>query len=145
MDQLRLTFLVDVLLGVLLAAIAGLGFLMKYVLLPGREAAQAYGRQVTLTLLGLDRHAWGVLHLYLGCALLALVGVHIVLHWLMLPGLFARWVPDARRRRRLAWGYALLLALLLLLPFLVRPEIQESGPGSGRGGGRLRGMILGDL
>jgi|GEM_PF-5980328 len=61
----------------------------------------------------------------------------------MLPGLFARWVPDARRRRRLAWGYALLLALLLLLPFLVRPEIQESGPGSGRGGGRLRGMILG--
>ncbi len=44
-------------------AIVGIGMLIKFILLPGKEAAVVYGRKVDLLLFGLDRHAWGTIHL----------------------------------------------------------------------------------
>ena len=98
MNKAKLNFAIDALMFLCMAAIAGLGFLMKYVLLPGRESTIKYERRVELTLLGLDRHDWGTIHLYLGFLLLALLVLHIVLHWQMIPGLFGRLIAKSRRR-----------------------------------------------
>ena len=102
MNKAKLNFVIDALMFLCMTAIAGLGFLMKYVLLPGRESTIKYGRRVDLSLLGLDRHDWGAIHLYLGFLLLALLVLHIVLHWNMIPGLFARLVATSRQRWKIA-------------------------------------------
>ena len=57
--------------------LAGIGFLMKFVLIPGKERFAVYGRNVDLFFLGFDRHEWGTLHLWLAFALIALMAVHI--------------------------------------------------------------------
>lgn len=132
MNKTKLNFVIDALMFLCMTAIAGLGFLMKYVLLPGRESTIKYGRRVDLSLLGLDRHDWGAIHLYLGFLLLALLVLHIVLHWQMIPGLFARMVANSRERSRIALVYAVLAAALVLFPFIISPEVRDAGAGEGR-------------
>ncbi len=132
MNRAKLNFVIDALMFLCMAAIAGLGFLMKYVLVPGRETPLLYGRRVDLFFLGLDRHAWGAIHLYLGFVLLALLALHIVLHWQMIPGLFARLVGNAPKRWLIGLSYVALAAILLLFPFFISPEVKEGGAGQGR-------------
>jgi polyferredoxin len=131
MNKANLNFVIDALMFLCMAAIAGLGFLMKYVLLPGRESTIKYGRRADLSLFGLDRHDWGAIHLYLGFLLLALLVLHIVLHWNMIPGLFARLVTPSRQRWQIASVYILLTAALLLFPFLISPEVKDADTGRG--------------
>jgi hypothetical protein len=71
-DKPKLNFIIDALMFLVMMAMAGLGFLMKYVLIPGKSRWVKYGRNVDLTLLSWDRHDWGELHLYLGFTLLSL-------------------------------------------------------------------------
>ncbi len=59
MDKTKLNFFIDASMFLTMMALAGLGLLIKYVLIPGRIAWAQYGRQMELTWLGLDRHAWG--------------------------------------------------------------------------------------
>jgi hypothetical protein len=131
MNKTNLNFVIDALMFLCMTAIAGLGFLMKYVLLPGRESTIKYGRRVDLSLLGLDRHDWGAIHLYLGFLFLALLVLHIVLHWNMIPGLFARLIVLSRLRWQIASVYVLLTAALLLFPFLISPEVKDAGANRG--------------
>ena len=64
MDKSKFNFVIDALMFLCLMAMAGLGFLMKYVLPPGREVQAKYGRNVYLSWLGWDRHDWGDIHLF---------------------------------------------------------------------------------
>jgi hypothetical protein len=128
-NKVKLNFVIDALMFLCMAAIAGMGFLMKYVLLPGRENTIKYGRRVEISLLGLDRHDWDAIHLYLGFLLLALLVLHIVLHWQMIPGLFAKLVANPRQKSRIALIYLVLAAAFILFPFLISPEVKDSGPG----------------
>jgi hypothetical protein len=120
-----------------MTAMAGLGFMMKYVLLPGRESISKYGRRVDLSFLGLDRNDWGAIHLYLGFLLLALLTLHIVLHWHMIPGLFTRLIANSRKRWQIRLVYVAVAAILLLFPFFISPEVKDAGTGGGRRYGAL--------
>lgn len=131
-DKAKISFLINACMFLVMMAMAGMGFLMKYVLVPGRERWIRYGRNVELTLFGLDRHQWGSLHLYLGLTLLTLLSLHIILHWKQLVGLFQRHIPPERRTLVLL-VFVLLAVILIYFPFLITPEVQELG----RGGGRL--------
>jgi hypothetical protein len=130
-DKPKLNFIFDALMFLVMMAMAGLGFLMKYVLIPGKERWVKYGRNVDLTLLGWDRHDWGDLHLYLGFTLLGLLILHIILHWKQIVGLFQRLIPPERRTLILL-VFLLLAALLIYFPFLMTPEVGELGRGLGR-------------
>jgi hypothetical protein len=77
----KINFTVDALMFLCMAAIGGIGLLMKYVLIAGKDRWIVYGRNVDLQLFGLDRHEWGSIHLLIGYVLLGLLIVHIVLHW----------------------------------------------------------------
>jgi hypothetical protein len=145
MNKAKLNFVIDALMFLGMTAIAGLGFLMKYVLLPGRESTVKYGRRVDLSFLGLDRHDWGAIHLYLGFLLLALLALHIVLHWNMIPGLFARLIANARERWKIALVYVVVAAVLLLFPFFINPKVQDAAGGEGRRQGAQEEMGLEDL
>jgi len=136
MNRTNLNFVIDALMFLCLMAIAGLGFLMKYILPPGREVWVRYGRNVDLTWLGWDRHDWGSIHLYLAFTLLGLLVIHLILHWSMIVGLTARLITNPRRRTRVALAFLILSLLLIYFPFLITPEVGERGRGLGRGGGR---------
>ncbi len=131
-DKPKLNFTIDALMFLVMMAMAGLGFLMKYVLIPGKDRWVKYGRNVDLTLFGLDRHEWGSIHLYLGLTFLGLLTLHIILHWKQIVGLFHRFITP-KRRRLVLLVFVLLAVILIYFPFLFSPEIQELG----RGGGRL--------
>ncbi len=133
MDKPKLTFVIDALMFLCLMAMAGLGFLMKYTLPPGRAVWAKYGRNLELSWLGWDRHDWGDIHLYLAFALLTLLVIHLILHWQQILGLFRRLVPDPQRRYRLALIFLLLSLLLIYFPFLITPDMQPRGRSGGGG------------
>lgn len=129
-DKSKLNFIVDALMFLLVMAMAGLGFLMNNILVPGQERWVKYGRNVNLTLFGWDRHDWGDLHLDLGLIFLGLLVVHIILHWRQIVGLFQRFVP-AERHILVLLVFVLLAVFLIYFPFLLSPEIGELGRGMG--------------
>jgi hypothetical protein len=129
-DKSKFNFIIDSLMFMVIMAMAGLGFLMKYVLVPGKERWVKYGRNVNLTLFGWDRHDWGDIHLDLGLIFLGLLSLHIILHWRQIVGLFHGFVPTERRAVVLL-AFVLLAAFLIYFPFLVSPEIGTMGRGLG--------------
>ncbi len=140
MDKSKLNFVIDGLMFFCLMAMAGLGFLMEYVLVPGRQAWSKYGRNVELSWLGWDRHDWGDIHLYLAFTLLGLLTIHLILHWQMILGLYTRLLPEPQTRSRLAWAALVLTVLLLSFPFLITPNVSERGRGGG-GRGRMHSAL----
>jgi hypothetical protein len=132
MQKSKLNFVIDATMFLCLMAMAGLGFLMKYILPPGREVVARYGRSLYLSWLGWDRHDWGDIHLYLAFTLLILLTLHVILHWQQILGLFQRVVPDPRRRHRIALIFLLLSLLLIYFPFLITPDSKARGRGGRR-------------
>jgi hypothetical protein len=53
----------------------GTGVLLRWRLPPGSHGGRG------LRFLGLGRHDWADVHVWLGYALVGLVGVHLALHW----------------------------------------------------------------
>jgi hypothetical protein len=141
MDKPKLNFVIDALMFLCLMAMAGLGFLMKYLLPSGRDAWAKYGSNRQFSWLGWDRHDWGDIHLYLAFTLLGLLALHVVLHWQQILGLFQRLVPNPRQRYRIALIFLLLSLLLIYFPFLITPDSQARG----RGGGGPRSQVGGAL
>ncbi len=129
-EKSKFNFVIDALMFLVIMAMAGLGFLMKYVLVPGRERWVKYGRNVNLTLFGWDRHDWGDIHLDLGLIFLGLLTLHVILHWRQIVGLFQGIVPPERRPLVLL-VFVLLAISLIYFPFLLSPEVGAVGRGLG--------------
>ncbi|MEJ2671034.1 MAG: DUF4405 domain-containing protein [Deltaproteobacteria bacterium] len=138
MDKSKLNFIIDASMFLILMAMAGLGFLMKYTLPPGRVLMATSGSNPYLTWLGWDRHDWGDIHLYLAFILLSLLAIHLFLHWQQILGLFRRLIPDSRQRYRIAIIFLIISLLLIYFPFFITPDMQPRGRG---GGGRHRSQL----
>ena len=146
MDKTKLNFFIDALMFLTMMALAGLGLLIKYVLIPGREAWEKWGRQMEITWLGLDRHAWVEVIPYLAFLLLSLFILRVILHGKMISDLLTRFISQPASRLGLAFVFLVVAMTLLALPLLVTPEVNEVGrigdlgleaPSSGIDGFRL--------
>jgi hypothetical protein len=102
-----LNFLIDVLTFLVFFAKVWTGLLIHYILPPGG------GRGYALTLWGMNRHDYGNIHFYLALAMVALIIMHIWLHWpwvcSILSNLFGTSQP--KRNRRTLYGAILLLVI----------------------------------
>lgn len=109
-------------LWLLFCGLSGTGLLLAFRLPPGSRGGKG------LSALGWGRHDWGDFHSWLSYGFLALVLLHLALHW--------RWFWQIAAKKR-AWpillgilgGLALMLSLALLP---VRDD--DSGEGPGRKG-----------
>lgn len=110
---------------ILLMGIAGIGFLIKYILVPGVERNAIYGKNVELSFLGIDRHQWGSIHLQLSFILLVLLLFHIIFHWQQIVSVFKRMIPDKTGRLVLTSVFAIVSIILCIIPLFVKPEIQQ--------------------
>ncbi len=127
MDKTKLSFFLDALMFLTIMTLAGLGLLIKSVLIPGRMAWAKPGRQMELTWLGLDRHAWGAVHLHLAFLLVALLVLHVSLRRKMILSLFTRIIADSTLRKEIIPAFFLLALALVVFPLLVTPEVNEVG------------------
>ena len=133
MTKSKLNLVIDALLLLCIAAIAGIGLLMKYVLVPGYQRWVIYNRNVELLFWGLGRHDWGAIHFVIALVFLALLILHVVLHWGMIVGIYRKLIPSRLVRFITTVILIFLTILLLIFPYFVKPEIQERGRGMGRG------------
>ncbi len=136
MKKSKLNLIIDAFLLLCIAAIAGIGLLMRNVLIPGYKRWEIYNSNVELYFWGLDRHEWGKIHFVIGLVLLTLLVLHIVLHWPIIVGIYRKLIPNLAAR----WiAVLILLSLAMVLAFFsfaVKPDVQEQG--RGRGGGQHR-------
>lgn len=133
MKKSKLNLVIDALLLLCIAAIAGIGLLMKYVLLPGYRQWEIYERNVDLFFWGLDRHEWGAIHLVIGFVFLALLVLHVVLHWGIIVGIYRKLIPNGFVRCIITILLICLTILLLTFSFFVDPKVQERELGRGPG------------
>lgn len=134
MNRSSLNFLIDAAAFVVFLFLTTTGILTRYVLPPGS------GRWVTLW--GLDRHGWGDVHFWLAIALLAILALHLALHW--------RWVVCMVRGQRsqasgarVALGLIGAIGLLALgaAPFFA-PVERSITPRLPRDDGRVASFLL---
>ncbi len=126
MNKSKVNLIIDALLFLCVMAITGIGLLMKYVLLPGKETAAVYGRKVELFLFGMDRHAWGTIHLIIAFVFLGLITLHVVLHWNMIVSIYCRLIGSTVVRRIAAITIFIAGVFLAVSPLFVKPEVQET-------------------
>jgi len=115
-----------------MAAIAGIGFLMKVVLIPGQDRWIKYGKNVEIYVLNLDRHQWGTVHLVIALVLLGLLLLHIILHWKLIVGLFSKLITNKSTRKLITVVFVFISVFLFLFAFFVKPEIGKIIQGHGR-------------
>lgn len=128
MKRWHWNYLIDALLFLSMMSIAGIGLLMKYILLPGRDVHLLYGRQGELFFLGLDRHQWGTIHFIISLVLLGLLLLHIILHWSMIITFFKKFVPRKNIRYVLGYAFVIMSIVFLGFPIFARPEFEEQEP-----------------
>lgn len=127
----RVNLVIDALMMLCTMAVGGLGFLIRYVLPPGHVRRAMPGQPGPFIWLGMDRHQWGEIHLWLGVAFLVLLVLHIVLHWQQIVALYKILIPQRAVRIVIAMVFVLLCFVAIAFPLWVRG--QETSDGSARG------------
>lgn len=122
-NKTKINLVIDTAMLLVLMAIAGLGFLIKYVLIPGYKRIAVYPGDVELYFMGLTRHEWGKIHLLLGFAFLLLLLIHIILHWDMIGCIFRQMISGKAMRRFIAVFLGILCFILLFIPLVMKPEV----------------------
>ena len=125
LNKSKINLIIDIIMFINLMILAGVGFLIKYVLLPGFERNEKYGRDVELYFLGVDRHQWGTIHLIISFALLFLLLWHIVLHWKMIKSIYKKLIPGKKLRNILGYSFIAISLIFAVVPFFIYPEIGE--------------------
>ena len=127
MKKAKVNLVIDALLLLCIAAILGIGLLMKYVLVPGYKRLEIYERNVELFFGGFDRHQWGTVHLVIGLVFLVLLVLHIILHWRLIVEIYRRLIPNGLMRWIIAMALICLTIALLGFSYFVKPEVREGG------------------
>jgi hypothetical protein len=129
-----LRYIVDTLMFLCILGVVVIGLLQAFVIPEGPTAAAS-----SKYFLGLHRHQWGDIHLYLSLAFTGLLVIHLILEWKWIRGKAARIFGRG-------WKAALTLTVLAaaLVPALFwivttknDPAYAEYGAGAGRRGGRI--------
>jgi preprotein translocase subunit YajC len=132
LNKPTIKLIINVLMFLCMMAIAGIGFLMKYVLLSGIDKWEKYGRNFDMFFLGMDRHEWGKIHLIIAFVLLGLLILHIFLNWKILLGMFGKFIPQKIWRQALTIVFIVVCIFLAFSFLIINPEIQEFEQGMGR-------------
>lgn len=132
MKKSTINFIINAVMFICMSAIAGIGFLIKYTLITGQERWVKYGENIELYVLGMDRHEWGLIHLILGFILLGLLALHVILHWTQIVCIYNRICQKKAVRKLITLLFGAICALLLLLPFVIKPTVVSLDRGQGR-------------
>ncbi len=104
------------------------GLILKFILPPGSGrmemvlGSRGRGHQTIDLFVGLTRHEWGTIHFYISLGFLALLIVHLALHWnwivCMLWG--TKEAPHSKQRRLITLGIVTFIVFALAFPWLAQ-------------------------
>lgn len=80
MRRVKFNAIVNIIGFAALTVLAATG-LVELLFLPPGTGGRGRGGEPSVTVLGLGRHDWGDIHNVAGVVFLAIVGLHLVLHW----------------------------------------------------------------
>lgn len=120
-NKTKINLVIDAVMFIILMAMAGLGFLIKYVLVAGYKRNILYESDLELYFLGLTRHEWGRIHLWLGFFFLILLVFHILFHWKMIGSVFCQMVSARVLRVTIAVFILATGIFLVVTPLLINP------------------------
>ncbi|MCB1068910.1 MAG: DUF4405 domain-containing protein [Verrucomicrobia bacterium] len=130
-SKLNLNRVVNLCLWLCACVMTGTGLLIAFRLPPGSRGGRG------LSILGWSRHDWGDLHRWFSYGFLALIVIHMLLHW--------RWLWTTACRK-IKWpvvlGLLFGLAIIAVLWFLpITQGTDDHGEGHGHGRGQGRGLV----
>ena len=128
----KTNIVIDLVMLVLMILIAVIGVMIRYVLIPGSERWAKYGENVELSVWGMDRHEWGLIHLIVGAVLMVLLVLHLYLHWKQVLNMLQKLFPQKVVRNAFLVGFSLISIGICLLLFVPAEVGQEIGKGRGR-------------
>jgi len=128
----KINFIIDAVMFILMGILAGLGLLIKYVLLSGTERWLKYERNVELTYWGMDRHQWGTIHLWIAIALISLLVLHIIVHWSMIVCLYKKLMGNKTSRIVCGSAFSVVTLFFVVFPFLIHVDVSEMASGRER-------------
>lgn len=131
MTKLRKNLIVDVLSYIGFVLLLGTGLILEYILshgsgrIAGRGTGHASGEKLITTLWGMTREQWGEIHFWIAVGMLAVLAIHLILHWKWITCVLSRREkPAGTSGGRAFLGLAGMFGILIfaLLPFLTPTE-----------------------
>ena len=130
----NINFIIDALMLLVMCGKIGIGLMIKYVLITGQQKWEKFGANLEQRILGIDRHEWGSIHLYLGFVFLVLFAFHIVLHWNMIGCMYRRLINSLSVRKAFAVPFLSVCFIIIIIPFALKPELKPLEQGFGHFG-----------
>ncbi len=127
-EKSKFNLSIDIIMLILIMPMAGIGFLVKYVLIPGFQRNVLHGTNSELEFWGLNRHQWGTIHLIISIVFVGLLILHIVLHWGMIVRIYRRMIPNNIFRKSLAFGLTTIGLILISFPLMIKPKLAYRAP-----------------
>ncbi|MGI9227803.1 MAG: DUF4405 domain-containing protein [Gammaproteobacteria bacterium] len=122
MKKSKLITLIDIAAFISFIFVVSTGVLMRYVLPP--RSGQS------IEILGMSRHEWGDIHFYITFIFLAILSIHLVLHWKFIRNMFHARIKEASNFRLMLGLVGLIAVLALALaPFVAPKEYSETSEG----------------
>ena len=113
MKRSILNIVIDAVAAIVMLGMVATGIILRFTLPPGS------GRVISLW--GLIRHQWGDLHFWLALAAVAIVALHLALHWTWVVSVVRLWIvganqglPSARVRAVAALATLLIVSLAVV-------------------------------
>lgn len=130
MSTPKRNLIVDALGLAVFVLLAVTGLILRWSLPPGSGRLSAPHGPVRV-LWGLDRHQWGEIHFWISVAFLAVLALHLALHWKWIVCTLKRQPTQASGKRWLL-GVVGLFGLLSLAPLLAKVETVGSQAQTGQ-------------
>ena len=119
-SRTAINFWVDLVTAVAFAGLLGTSFLMKYILPPG-----TCDGDVVKVWLGHSRHWWGDIHFVIAIAMIALIIVHVWLHWGWVTGAWGKLLGSLKSPA--TWGALVVMAGVMAVPWII-PAVKLDVP-----------------
>ena len=143
MKRSALNYLIDAAAFVAFLFLLSTGLLLRYQLPPGsgglegRGSGRGTGERAVTLLWGWTRHDWGELHFWIAVVLIAILALHLLLHW--------KWIVCMTRGTRSeASGLRFGLGLASLIALVILAIVPLVAPTSETTRGELREQLLSD-
>ena len=122
MKKSKLITLIDIIAFISFIFVVSTGVLMRYVLPP--RSGQS------IEILGMSRHEWGDIHFYITFIFLAILSIHLILHWKFIRNMFHGRIKETSNFRLMLGLVGLIAVLALALaPFVAPKEYSEISEG----------------
>jgi len=128
----KTNIIIDIAMFAVMILLAIIGIIIRYSLIQGSERWIKYGQNVELTIWGMDRHEWGLIHLIVGIFLIGLLVLHLVFHWRQIVCMIKKLIPKITIRTALVTATLVFCVLILFSPILITPKIGDPIYGKGQ-------------